>query len=118
MRPEGRDRACLWDILAAAREAQEHVAGLTFEQYIVDLKARRAIERTLEIIGEATGKVSQAFRDAHPEIDGHRIKGLRNIISHEYDKVRHDLLWAVVKTDVPVLIARLETIHLDPSDDS
>ena len=116
MRPEGRDRACLWDMLAAAREAQEHVQGLTFEQYIIDLKARRAIERTLEIIGEAASKVSEAFYIAHPEIDWRRIKGLRNIISHEYDKVRHDLLWAVVKTDLPVLIARLETIHLDPND--
>jgi uncharacterized protein with HEPN domain len=53
MRPEDRDAAYLWDILEAARTIEEFTAGVTQDDYLRDRKLQLAVERALEIIGEA-----------------------------------------------------------------
>ena len=62
MQPESKDARFLWDMLDAARAVKEFVAGGSFEDYTADRKLRGAVERHIEIIGEAAGRVSRAFR--------------------------------------------------------
>jgi|GEM_PF-3558878 uncharacterized protein with HEPN domain len=62
------DRACLWDMLTAARAVQTFVEDRAFEDYVADLMLRSAVERQLKIIGEAARRVSKPFQDAHLEI--------------------------------------------------
>ncbi len=58
MQPDSRDAAYLWDMLDAARTVKQLSSGLDFSQYSNDRRTQLAIERSLEIIGEAAGRVS------------------------------------------------------------
>ena len=65
------------------REIAEFTNGLAAETFAADLLRRRAIERELEILGEAAKRLSAEFRDAHPDIPWARIIALRNVLAHE-----------------------------------
>jgi uncharacterized protein with HEPN domain len=93
MRQADPDAASVWDMVQAAREIAQFVAGRQVADLEADRMLRLAIERDLEIIGEAAARVSQEFRDAHPEIPLRRIVGLRNVIAHEYGDIMVDQLW-------------------------
>jgi uncharacterized protein with HEPN domain len=68
MLPGDRDAALLWDMLQACREVREFTRDVTWEDFIADRKLCLAVERCLEIVGEAAGRVSKPFCLAHPEI--------------------------------------------------
>ncbi|MFH1911946.1 MAG: HepT-like ribonuclease domain-containing protein [Pseudomonadota bacterium] len=68
MQPEGRDAAYLWDMLDAARAVREFVSSRTYDDYQKDRMLRGAVERHIEIIGEAANHVSDDFQKAHPNI--------------------------------------------------
>lgn len=67
MQPVDRNIAYLWDMLDAARSASHFISGLTFEDYQRDRKVQLAVERAVEIIGEAARRISEEFRSAHSE---------------------------------------------------
>ena len=69
-----------------------------------------ALERSMELIGEAARRVSSSFREKHPEIPWKEMIGLRNIRAHEYGRVDHAQLHATAIKDVPALIAALEKL--------
>ena len=69
-----------------------------------------AIIRTLEVIGEAAGKVSQDFRDAHPEIPWKDLISMRNRLIHEYFQIDLDKVWDTVQKDIPSLIRLIEPL--------
>lgn len=110
MRPEDRDAAYLWDMLQAAREVGEMVADRDLDSILGDRILLRAIERSLEIIGESARRISSSFMEAHPEIPWRNIIGQRNILAHEYGQIDHELLYRTAVDDVPGLIRRLETL--------
>jgi uncharacterized protein with HEPN domain len=64
MQPDARDAAYLLDMRNYAREVQLFVTGQTFELFIQDRRLRLAVERGLEIVGEAATRVSSSFRDS------------------------------------------------------
>jgi uncharacterized protein with HEPN domain len=66
-----------------------------------------AMTRLLEIVGEAAGRVSQATRDQQPQIAWPQIVGLRNRLIHGYDQVDCDILWLIVRDDLPPLVDEL-----------
>ncbi len=68
MRPDQLDAAYLWDMLEAAGSVRRISAGVSFATYETNEMLRMAVERGLEIIGEAARHVSDEFRAAHPEI--------------------------------------------------
>ncbi|CAG0958874.1 hypothetical protein PHYC_00617 [Phycisphaerales bacterium] len=68
----------------------------------------------MEIIGEASRKVSRAFRDANPALPWPKIAGQRHRIAHEYDLVEDQLIWRVATVHVPELIRQLEPLVKQP----
>lgn len=114
MRPEERDPAYLWDMIEAARAAVDYTENLTLNKFLATDRERAitrlAVERQLEILGEAARRVSSQFREAHPELPWREIGGLRNVISHEYDKVNYESIFRIVRNRLPVLIAMLEPL--------
>jgi uncharacterized protein with HEPN domain len=108
MKPLERDAAHLWDMLDAARQAAEFAAGLGLEQLPADTRTRYAIERALEIIGEAAGRVSMETASRHPQIPWRGVIGFRNVLAHPYGAIDYRRLYTVVIDDIPVLIADLE----------
>ena len=108
MQPDQRDAAYLWDMPDAAQTVGQLSSGLDFTRYSNDRRTQLAVERSLEIIGEAAGRVSALFRDAHPEIPWRQIIGQRNILIHEYGEIKQERIWKVVKENVPQLIESLK----------
>lgn len=110
MKPNERDAAYLWDMLEAARNVRKLTRGLTLGKIMKDLRTRLALERSMEIIGEAARRVSEKFRHEHPEIPWQGIIGLRNVIAHEYGELDHNRLYTVARDGVPELTRALEQI--------
>lgn len=118
MRPEERDPAHLWDMLDAARAIVEFTKDLALEEFLapeIDREITRlAVERELEILGEAARRVSSRFRKDHPEIPWKDIVGLRNVISHEYDKVNYAEIYRIVHERIPELITLIDPLVPPP----
>lgn len=110
---EVKDAARLWDMLDAARAAAGFTAAITFAQYIADRKTRNAVERNLEIIGEAARNVSENARNMFPDIPWRSVIGLRNIIAHEYGEILHEKVWGICTNRLPALIEQLERSGVD-----
>ena len=104
------DDSYLLDMLLAARKAAKFAHGLTYERFIQSDLHQNAIFKVLEIIGEAASRISDATREAHPEIPWPNVVGLRNRIVHAYFEIELDVIWNIVTGDVPGLIAELERI--------
>ena len=114
MRPEESDLAYLWDMLDAARAISGFVRERTAKDYAEDRMLRGAVERHVEIIGEAAGRVSAAFREAHPEIPWRRIVAQRHVLAHEYGEIEHELIWTVATVHIPELIDALDGLVPPP----
>jgi len=110
MQPEDKDSAYLWDMLDAARTIAQFTSGLTIERYLKDRQLQLAIERLLEIIGEAANRVSSDFQQNYPEIPWRKIIGQRNVIAHEYGEIKQERIWTVVSSNIPGLIEKLEPL--------
>jgi len=105
--PENRDHAYIWDMLTAAREILEFIAGMRLHDYEQNNLVQAAVERKLEIVGEAAGRVSVSLRSAHPGIPWRGMIGLRNVLIHEYGEVRQERVWLVASERIPELVAAL-----------
>ena len=102
MPPEVAKR--IWDAAEACRRIEEFTQGKGRDEFMASALLRAAVERQLEIVGEALNKASQVWpRLAFdvPEIP--RIVGLRNRLIHGYDSVDDELIWDVVVTKVPAM---------------
>lgn len=87
MQANNRDAASIWDLVQAIQRIQAFTADLSFDDYQASLLIQSAVERQLEILGEAASRVSESLRQTHPAIDWRRIVGLRNMIIHRYDEI-------------------------------
>ena len=94
----------LFDILNSILEIESFVdfEETNFQDYSSDVKTKRAVERNLEIIGEALNKISK--KDENLEItDKRKIISVRNRIVHGYDQVSDELIWSIITQYLPVL---------------
>lgn len=110
MRPDERDAAYLLDMLKAADKVRRFVQGKTQDDFVADEVLRDAVERNAEIIGEAARKVSEAFKNKHPEIPWRKMIAQRNVLVHEYDKISVDDMWIVATYHIPKLIESLTAL--------
>jgi uncharacterized protein with HEPN domain len=112
------DRVYLWDMLTAARAVVDFTRGRTLADYASDLLLRSAVERQIEIIGEAARRVSKEFQEAHSEIPWRPIQAQRHVLAHDYGEIKHERVWRVAETHVPELIVQLEPlVPTPPTDD-
>lgn len=114
MRRERSPAACLSDMLQAAQAALGHVAGKSREDYEHQKLIRDAVERNIEIIGEAARRLSDEFRAQHPEIPWRVIMATRHILAHDYDEVDNDIVWRIITDHLPVLIQQLRALLPPP----
>lgn len=115
MRPEERDLAYLWDMREAARDVLDFIKGVTYVHFSNDKLIRYAVERRIEVIGEAARHVSESFKMMHPEIPWRRIIGQRNILAHEYGEILMERIWRTATESIPGLAETLDRL-IPPAD--
>ena len=104
------DAVSLKAMLNHAREAVVLLNDTSRETFQDHRVLQLALTRLVEIVGEAANRVSDATRQAHPDIPWPGIIGMRNRLVHGYDVIDYDLLRDTVTSDLPPLIAALEGI--------
>jgi uncharacterized protein with HEPN domain len=104
------DRVYLWDMLTATRAVVDFTRGRTLADYESDLLLRSAVERQIEIIGEAARRVSKGFQEAHSEIPWRPIQAQRHVLAHDYGEIKHERIWRVAEAHIPQLIGLLEPL--------
>ena len=98
-----REHLCLQDILEACDLIQTFLAGLDASAFLASELHKAATLLKLTVIGEATARLPQAFREAHPQVEWRDIVAFRNIAVHAYFAVQWGIVWATATDDVPVL---------------
>jgi uncharacterized protein with HEPN domain len=100
----------LSDIKQAISEIEQFLPEKKiFQEFQKDLKSKRAIERNIEIIGEAVNRIL----GQNPKIEitnSRKIVDTRNRISHGYDSVSDDIIWAIVVRDIPKLKVEIDSL--------
>lgn len=86
------------------------VQSLTSDVFRHDETLQRAFVRSLEIIGEATKRISMEARQKYPDVQWRAMAGMRDRLIHDYIGVDYDLVWSVVTVNVPNLLTQLEII--------
>jgi uncharacterized protein with HEPN domain len=79
------------------------MADVSLVAFENDRRKRWLVERGIEIISEASRRLSAKLKARHPEIPWPKVAGIGNVLRHEYEDVAHDVLWHVVQNDLPTL---------------
>ena len=101
----------LYDILNAINEIESFFVDsfMEFQNYQGDLRTKRAVERNIEIIGEAMSRILK--QDVEIKIsDSRKIVAVRNRIIHGYDSVSDELIWGIISKQLPILKAEVENL--------
>jgi len=100
----------LFDILNSINEINEYIAdNRTYEHYCNSKILQRAIERNLEIIGEAMNRILKIDNNI-PIQNTKEMIDTRNKISHGYDQVNHTIIWGIVMKHLPILKSEVEKL--------
>ncbi|MFW6118912.1 MAG: DUF86 domain-containing protein [Planctomycetota bacterium] len=104
------DTVRLRHMLEHAREAVELTEGKSRADLDSDRTLELALTRLVEIVGEAAARVTPQTQERCQQVPWPDIVGLRNRLVHGYDSVDLDILWAIIRDDLPPLIATLEDV--------
>ena len=110
MLPEERIRRTLEQMAQAARDIAEFIADADPDKFESDKLLRSAVERQIEVLGEGARRIPDEFRALHPDIAWRAIAGQRNVLAHEYDDIRIDVIWKVASIDTPALLDKLDKL--------
>lgn len=104
-------KAHLWDAREACRAVLAFVDGVEVEQFHSNLLVQSAVERQLEILGEALNRLRRTDPETAAEVsDLDRIIDMRNVIAHEYGVVDIAIVWTVVESRLPPLAGELDAL--------
>lgn len=107
------DKILLTHISVQCGKILKITSKISHKDFLDDTMYQDALIRPLEIIGEAAGQLSQEFKSEHPDIPVSTMKGLRNILAHQYFAVDLRSVWNIVQNDVPVLSENISALISD-----
>ena len=99
------------DILESGNKIMSYTHNLSYEDFINDDKTIDAVIRNFEIIGEAANRLTEEFKDNHPNIDWHKIRGFRNRIVHDYFGIDFSIVWQIKESFLPDMISKIKAIQ-------
>ncbi len=109
-----RDNESLIDIERAVRRILRYTDNVSRAELEMNDEKLSAILYQIAVIGEATKRLSEEFRQQHPEIPWRDIAGMRDVLIHKYDQVDFDVIWDVVQNKLPELLTLLEPLLPSP----
>lgn len=98
------------DILEAIERIMQYTAGMTWETFSTDDKTIDAVVRNVEIIGEAARHIPDDIVAQYPDIPWDSMRGMRNILIHEYFLVSVPILWQTVTRNLAPLVPELRRL--------
>lgn len=105
MQADGRDVSLVAHIYGYCSEIDEANAeyGLSYEKFAASSVYKNSVCLCLMQIGELAARLSDGFKEKHPEIPWREIRGMRNIVAHEYGSIDIDTVWETVQNDMDML---------------
>jgi len=98
------------DIIEALDRIFQYTHDMDYNSWIEDQKTIDAVVRNLEIVGEAAANVPIEIQDQFTDIPWYQMKGMRNILIHEYFGIDNEILWKTIQDDLPSLKTKLMEI--------
>jgi uncharacterized protein with HEPN domain len=98
------------DIINSIHFIREFTDLLSFDDFKKDIKSQFAVIRCFEVIGEATKRIPDDFRNNYSNIPWKIMAGMRDRLIHGYDVVDVSILWRTIKTDIPELEKDIKSI--------
>ena len=95
-------------ILTELEYIKSSSAHVTLEKFLIDETLKRAFARSLEIIGEAAKAVPVEVRQKNSQIEWKAMAGMRDKLIHHYFGVSFDIVWNIIKEELPDVLSRLE----------
>ncbi len=111
------DRLYIEHILHSIERIQSYIRGLDQKTFLENFVTQDAVVRQLEIIGEATKRISKKFRSKYPEIPWSDMAGMRDILIHDYIDVDFNIVWKTAVESVLKLRELLNKVDLDSRPD-
>ena len=107
MRSELGDQIRLKHIVDAILEIEMYLTGIDFSLFMANSMMRFACIKQMEIIGEASNHVSDQLKENFTEIEWNQIIGMRNVFVHEYFGIDSNLVWEIIRKDIPELKVKI-----------
>lgn len=109
-------RLRLQDIVEAINGIESTVAGIAVADYEQSWQRRRAVERGIEIISEASRHIPEELKDRYPHIYWREIAAIGNLLRHEYGRIDDRIMWRVVQRYLPELKTAIAAMLQSVSD--
>lgn len=105
------------DALQSISYIIEDTKGMSYDEFEENRLVRQAVERNLEIIGEALNRIPDKIQEKYPEIPWREIIGMRNFVIHQYFQVAQDIEWDIITNELGDLKENLTKIKNNESDE-
>lgn len=106
-----QDKAApLRHIMKAIQGIEQTLVGRNLEDFQREWAIKHAVERGIEIISEASRRIPDEVLAREPEVPWKQIKGIGNILRHEYHDISDDIIWDIVLHEIPRLKAAVERL--------
>jgi uncharacterized protein with HEPN domain len=106
-------RPFIQDILDSINKAEEFIGSMEYKEFILDEKTRSAVVWQLHIIGEAAKNIPKKIRDKYKDVPWSAMARLRDKIIHFYFGIKYEIVWKVIKEELPAIKPRIEKILKD-----
>jgi uncharacterized protein with HEPN domain len=106
------DLTYLEHIRECIRRVEKNTAG-GHDAFVADDTLQDAVLRNLQTLSEATQRLSDKLKDAHPQVEWDRIAAFRNVLVHNYLGIDLETVWRVVEEEIPVLKAQVSTMIVE-----
>lgn len=103
-------RLYLQDIVDSINKIQKYTDNMTLEEFELNDMAVDAVARNFEIIGEAATRVTDDIKEMYPDVPWFKMKGMRNIMAHEYFSVDLDIVWDTARKALPSVAEQIKKI--------
>jgi uncharacterized protein with HEPN domain len=111
MRLDENDLSYLIDIIDCIFDINEFTKSIEYDQFETEKMRKLAVERQLEVIGQAANKISIETQNALENIPWKNIIGLRNKLAHDYGDILAERIWTISKKPIQELLSELEEVE-------